>query len=89
MGAFNQIDEQNTSLAEAYELRGVTAQERNHAVRLLLKIYVIGPFRQETFFSSVGIMDRYLKLVGHEALQQFQLSLLAIVAFTLAGKIEE
>lgn len=62
---------ENTSLAEAYELQGVTAAERNHAVRLLLKIFVIGPFRQETFFSAVGIMDRYLELVCQDTLEQF------------------
>ena len=41
----------------------MTDADRSHAVRLLLKIYVLGPFRQETFFTSVAIMDYYLGMV--------------------------
>lgn len=82
-------DQEDLSVAEAAESQAISAVDRSHAVRLLLKIFMIGPFRQETFFSAVAIMDRYLDMAGTENLQQFQLSLLAIVAFTLAGKIEE
>ena len=56
-------DDQNMSLADAVELYAVTDVDRSHAVRLLLKIYVLGPFRQETFFTSVAIMDYYLGMV--------------------------
>lgn len=66
-----------------------TITDRNAVVRLLFKFQLLGKFKTETFFTSVAILDRYLSLKKPENFQSYHMNLLAVVCFTLGGKIEE
>jgi hypothetical protein len=66
-----------------------TPSDRERAVKLFLYFQYTCQFKIETFFTAVNILDRYLSLCGPNKFSSIYMEQLAVVCFTLAGKIEE
>ena len=62
-------------------------------MRLLVKVYDIMEFKEETLFVATGLADRYLVNITvhkkHESYDKPCLMLLAITSILLAGKLSE
>ena len=69
--------------------RIISINDRCYAVQKIIKLHAAKHYCDETLFTAVNIMDRYLASVGHWNFPRMQLCLLATTAIILAAKIDE
>lgn len=67
----------------------ITPHDRAYAVQKMFNLHAQKHYHNETIFTAVSIMDRYLAAIGHWNFKASRICVLAVSSILLAAKMEE
>ena len=69
-------------------MRLINQDDRSYAVQKIFALHAEKKYKNETIFTAVSIMDRYLTAIGFWKYPRGKVLLLAVVSLLMAAKLE-
>ena len=70
-------------------MRLINQDDRSYAVQKVFALHAEKKYKNETIFTAISIMDRYLTTIGFWKYPRSHILLLAVVSLLMVAKIEE